>query len=244
MICALAPMGFINGDIPHNKNVIIRTLSEYSGKADIILFGEAFLQGFYAATFDPVHDEQIAVSLQDPTMEEIRSAARQYAAAVSFGFIEKADDLFFSSQITIGADGGIIDLYRRVSPGWKEAFANDRYREGDAFHSFSFMGKKIVTALCGDLWFDENTIAVRQLAPDVVFWPVYTDFNFEEWNTSMKHEYAEQAAKACKTVLYVNSFCKDKEDDEIARGGAALFQDGHILQEIPAGSEGILLVDL
>ena len=46
MKCALAAVGFINENITYNKKVITDTMITYAGKADIILFGEAFLQGF------------------------------------------------------------------------------------------------------------------------------------------------------------------------------------------------------
>lgn len=35
----------------------------------------------------------------------------------------------------------MIDLYRRVSPGWKESFADEHYREGEEFHSFLFLDR-------------------------------------------------------------------------------------------------------
>ena len=244
MKCALASMGFINGDLQYNKKVIIDTLIACSSKADIVIFGEAFLQGFYGATFHVEHDTQIAISQDDPIIHEICSTARQYAIAVSFGFIEKAEKYFYSSQITIDKNGTMIDMYRRVSPGWKEPFANRQYREGNGFHSFHFMGQKIVIGLCGDLWYDENVDRVNQLNPDVVFWPVYTDFHSEEWNTSEKYEYASQAMKFCDKVLYVNSVCSDKEGVEIARGGSAFFENGKIRLEIPSGKEAILLVEI
>ena len=56
MKCALASMGFINEDIEYNKNVIIQTMIKYAKDADIVIFGEAFLQGFYGATFEVGHD--------------------------------------------------------------------------------------------------------------------------------------------------------------------------------------------
>ena len=237
-------MGFINEDLQHNKSVIIDAMIALSTRADIVIFGEAFLQGFYGATFDVEHDTQLAVSQNNPIIREICSAAKQFAIAVSFGFIEKADNCFYSSQITIDANGSVIDLYRRVSPGWKESFASEQYCEGTGFHRFSFHGKNIVIGLCGDFWFDENIAEVNRLTPDVVFWPVYTDFNFDEWNTAMKHEYAAQAKQLCETVLYVNSYCKDKAGDEFAKGGSALFTNGHIRAEIPSGKEDILLVEI
>ena len=223
MKCALAAMGFIDGDIQYNKSVIIDTMKNYSDTADIVIFGEAFLQGFYCADFNVEHDEKIAVSRSDSIITEICSAAEKYKLAVSFGFIEKEGDLFYSSQLTVDQAGKVIDLYRRVSPGWKESFADEHYREGEEFHSFLFLDRKVVVGLCGDLWFDTNIDRINKLHPDIVFWPVYTDFNEHEWNTSEKLEYAAQAGRIKSKVLYVNSLCKDREADDIARGGAALF---------------------
>ena len=244
MRCALAAVGFKNEDERFNKKVIIDTMEKYADKADIVVFGEAFLQGFYGANFDPEHDEQIAVSTDDIILKEISDEAERYGIAVSFGFIEKCEEKFFSSQITIDKNGKIIDLYRRVSEGWKVPNTNERYCEGKDFHTFSFMDKNIVVGLCGDLWFDENAEAINQLNADVVFWPVYTDYNYDKWNKEIKIEYAEQAGKIKTKVLYVNSYCLDKDGYEIARGGAAVFMNGKILEEIPSGEEGILTVEI
>lgn len=244
MRCALAAVGFKNEDVQFNKKVMIDTLEKYANEADIVIFGEAFLQGFYGANFDPKHDEKIAVSTEDFVMKEMCVTAKKYDIAVSFGFIEKCEDKFFSSQITIDKNGKIADLYRRVSEGWKEPEANERYCEGKGFHTFSFMDKSIAVGLCGDLWFDKNAEAINQLNADAVFWPVYTDYNCEEWNTTTKEEYAKQAGKINKKVLYVNSYCLNKDGDEIARGGAAVFEGGKILEEIPSGKENVLVVEM
>ena len=207
MKCVLASRGFINENIIFNKGIIINTMIEFSNNADIVIFGEAFLQGFYGITFDVEHDNKLAITQNDCIIKDICSIARKYRIAVSFGFIEKLEDIFYSSQITINSKGNVIDLYRRVSSGWKESFANEKYCEGKGFHTFSFMGRKIVVGLCGDLWLDTNVDEVKQLQPDIVFWPVYTDFNYKEWNETIKYEYAIQASRICNKVLYVNSFC-------------------------------------
>lgn len=244
MRCALASIGFINENIMFNKKVIVDTMIKYANEADIVIFGEAFLQGFYGATFDVEHDNMLAITQDDPIIKDICAVARQYTVAVSFGFIEKAEEVFYSTQITIDSDGNIIDIFRRVSPGWKETFADEQYCEGKGFHTFRFMEKNVVVGLCGDLWFDENVCEVTQLHPDVVFWPVYTDFNYQKWNEEIKYDYAAQAGKICENVLYVNPFCLDKEEDEIARGGSALFGNGKIEKESPAGREGVLVVEV
>ena len=237
-------MGFINEDVQYNKKVIIETMIKYAKDVDIVVFDEAFLQVFYGATFEVEHDNELAVSQDDSIIKEIGVVAKEHKVAVSFGFIEKARELFYSSQITIDSNGEVIDVYRRVSPGWKESSANEQYCEGKEFQIFEFMGQNIAVGLCGDFWFDENVMRIKKLSPDIILWPVYTDFNYNEWNKSMKYEYAEQAGKIGGKVLYVNSVCKDKDEEEIARGGAALFIDGKIDREIPSGKEDILLVEV
>lgn len=240
----LAALGFINSEINYNKKVIIDTMEKTSTKADMILFGEAFLQGFYALDFKSEKDFERALSIDDPIIKEIKKAARDYNIGVSFGFIELDKDKIYSSQLTIDRSGEIINIFRRVSPGWKEPFANERYIEGNGFHSFTLGGEKIVIGLCGDLWNKENLEKVKELNPDVVWWPVYTDYNYKNWNYEIKYEYCIQASKFCKNTLYVNSYCLDKADeDEIAKGGAAYFYDGIIKKEIPSGEEGILLIE-
>lgn len=40
---ALAAKGFINGDLDYNSRVILETLEDYRDRADMVLFGEAFM---------------------------------------------------------------------------------------------------------------------------------------------------------------------------------------------------------
>ena len=203
MMIALAAVGFKNGDTAYNKEKIISVIREHRYHSDLILFGETFLQGFDSLSWNYDSDKSIAVTRNDPVIDEIREAAKECSVAVSFGYIEK---------------------------------------EGDGFHLFSFEDKKFAVGLCGDLWDDGNVEQMKTLNADIVLWPVYTDFNYEEWNTTIKNEYAEQAARFAHGVCYVNSVCMDREGVEIAKGGAAYFLDGRIKYQTPAGEESILYV--
>jgi N-carbamoylputrescine amidase len=169
MRIALAALGFINKDINYNKMVIIDTLNNLKNKVDIVLFGEAFLQGFDSLSFDYGEDKYIPLSIYSNVIREIIEAAKENKIAVSFGFIENEDNKVYSSQLTIDSEGNIVNLYRRVSKGWKETYATEEYCEGSSFSSFSFMGKRIVVGLCGDLWYEENIKAIQELNPNIVF---------------------------------------------------------------------------
>jgi len=240
MNVALAAVGFRTGDIDYNKNRIIDALKKYSKVNDLVVFGETFLQGFDCLCWDFEKDKDVALEQHSAVIDEIRDAARSCGTAVSFGYVERDGDSLFSSQLTIGAEGEVVDNFRRVSKGWKEPVADHHYREGEGFHVFSLNGKSIAIGLCGDLWYDDNVRAMRALDADVVLWPVYTDFDFAAWNESIKLEYAEQAKGFGECVLLVNSVCLESDVPEIARGGAACFHDGRIVCEVSAGKENVL----
>ena len=109
MKCALAAAGFINGDIEYNKAVLADTLGKCAGKADAVIFGEAFLQGFDSLNFTAGHDMAVAVSREGRVIHELCQLAKEHAIAISFGFLEQDCGAFFSSQLTIDQTGRILD---------------------------------------------------------------------------------------------------------------------------------------
>ena len=119
MQIALAAAGFYDRNIEYNKNKIISILQQMREKADLIVFGETFLQGFECLDWKYETDSRMAVEMTDPIITEIRAAAENNRIAVSFGFVEKENNTLYSSQLTVGQNGDILNLFRRVSKGWK-----------------------------------------------------------------------------------------------------------------------------
>ena len=236
----LAGLGFIDGDINYNKNVIINTIKKYNN-VDIIVFGEAFLQGFNAVKFKYEDDVNVAVSINDDVINEITKTVKEYQVGISFGYFEKDNDSIYSSQLTIDKNGCIIDNYRRVSEGWKEKYADEHYKEGRSFKPFDFLGKKFIVALCGDLWYDENIDIIENIDTDIVLWPVYTDFISYQWNSLIKYEYAGRVQALYRDVLFVNSYKLNGSEEE-AKGGCCQFNNDEIIKESPSGKEDVLLV--
>ncbi len=85
---------------------------------------------------------------------------------------------------------------------------------------------------------------MNDIKSDIVLWPVYTDFNYDEWNKKEKYEYAIQADKLKRPVLYVNPYSLDMYEEESARGGACLFLDSLIRNEIPSGKEDVSIIEI
>lgn len=245
MKIALASAPVKTRDIEFNMRAMTDAMNKASGQADVILFGESVLQGFDCLCWNYETDKQMAVSLTDAPIQRMCEAAREYGIAVSFGFIEHIDDILSSSQIFIGSDGEIINVFHRISVGWKEYDKTDEhYREGKNFQKFRYGGKSFATGLCGDLWTDGRPEEMKAMEADIVLWPVWCDYNADEWNNNIKHEYAEQATLCGDCVLLVNPYCADADVTGAAAGSAACFKGGRIAAEMPSGQSGMIIVEI
>ena len=242
MKIALASAPVKTGNMEFNMASMLAAMRDVRGKADVIVFGESVLQGFDSLCWNYEKDRQMAVALTDVPIRKMCEAARENGLAVSFGFIERGTDVLYSSQIFIGADGEIVDVFHRVSIGWKEYTQTDEhYCEGDCFERFEYRGKTFAVGLCGDLWTDGRPEEMKALNADVVLWPVWCDYAAEEWNTTTKYEYAEQAALCGNCVLLVNPFCADDDAADCAVGSGVHFENGAIIAEHPSGTPGVVI---
>lgn len=206
------------------------------GGHDLICFGESYLQGFEGLTWDYDQDLQIALTVEDEGIERIRSIAKRHQCAISFGFIEKEGNQLYSANMVIGKNGETVDLYRRVSKGWKEPIANEKYAEGDGFHTFEYLGKTFATAICGDLFYESHIKDLSQLKVDALLWPLYVDYSISDWREKAFDDYKAQTRPMPYPVLMINSFV---DVPTRANGGCYVFQHGGILSALPMGEVGI-----
>ena len=224
-----------NRNIEFNMSQIERALIESKGKADVLCFGEAFLQGFDALCWDYVIDKDIAVELTSEAINQLRAWTAKYKISLIVGYIERDAEELYSSCVAIEG-GEIVHNYRRISKGWKEYSKTDNhYQEGRDVVSFRLRGKEMTIALCGDLWEYPERFKTESL----LIWPVYINFTIDEWKSGTLDEYAEQAALASKDVLMINSI----DSDPVNHGGSFHFREGRIIERIPFDEEGILIVE-
>lgn len=223
-----------NKNIEFNISRIERAMREMQGKVDLLCFGEAFLQGFDSLCWDYEIDKNIAVSKASEPMERLRKMTLQYGMAVLFGYIERDGEKLYSSCAVI-ADGAVVHNYRRISKGWKEFTRTDEhYCEGRSTGEFRLQGKDFMIALCGDLWdFPE-----RFQTEHTLLWPVYVNYQTEEWEDGVIDEYAAQAALAARETLMINPL----DSDPVNHGGSFCFRNGTVAQKLPFDTEGVLVV--
>lgn len=104
-------------DIGFNLKQIEKAIVE-SKDADLVCFGEAFLQGFAAVTSDYEMDIKMAAEQDSLPVAKIRELSLQYRKAVMVGYIEKDGRDIYSSYALI-ENGDIVRNYRRISKNWK-----------------------------------------------------------------------------------------------------------------------------
>lgn len=235
MRIGLVSYEFINNDISFNISQIGKAMKYSRGKADLLCFGESFLQGFDSLNWSYEHDRQIAVSDDSPTMRKLCSMTVQYGIDLLLGYIEKCDDHIYSSCAFI-EKGKITHNYRRISKGWKECkISDEHYKEGSHTDEFLYQGRSLMIALCGDMWDFPEKFKTN----GILIWPVYVNLTLEEWQT-YEPEYTEQAFLAANRTLMINSISKNPK----SHGGAFVFTGGKTESKLPFDIEDILIVEV
>ena len=225
-----------NRNTAFNLRQIERALREAQGKADLLCFSEAFLQGFDSLRWNYTADRETAVAADSPIMARLKAWTKQYGVALLLGYIERAGDRLYSSCAVLD-DGALLYNYRRISEGWKEARLTDaHYQEGHDVGDFLLRDVRLRLALCGDLW----VYPERFRTDATLIWPVYVNYSVEEWNDGELSAYAAQAALAAERVLMVNPL----DSDPVNHGGSFCFERGRVAARLPFDQEGILIVDI
>lgn len=220
------------------KSFIEKTKEE---APDLLLFGEAFLQGFDSLSFNYHEDIKTAVSVESDAVFEIRKYAEKAQTAIGFGFIESDNGALFSSYLIVGKNGETICKYQRVSPGWRIAKTSSEYCEGDTFRTCAIAEKTLAVIICGDLWEDSLLARITALKADAFLWPVFCAYKKREWEQSIRAEYAARAAGVNAPVLFVNS--RIGEEGAYSAGGAAVFFAGTTVLELPMEETGFLVYE-
>lgn len=213
-------------DIEYNMRVMKQAMREaVNNEADLILFGEAFLQGFEAMRFVYKEDVQKALFQTGVEITKVRQWAKESNLAVGFGYYENKAGGLYSSYMFIDEKGAILNNYRRVSRGWKKSHTNPDYREGRTFQNFTWRNLRMTPLVCGDFWEDEliTTIAACDPVTDLFLWPVHCDYPEDKWDNEERKAYRERSQILEKPILFYNNYIDEKNR---AQGGTYLWRQG------------------
>ncbi len=239
MKIAIAAVCFENGNISFNIAQMKKWMeTAKKDGADLVCFGEAFLQGMESLGWNYDADINVAVSVDSAVFDEMKEASRKIGIDVMFGYYEREDGKIYSSYALLGG-GEVLYNARRLTRGWMGYDRGDaRYSASDAVDLFTYRGLKCAVAIGSDLWERTEDFV---LAEDLLFWPIYITYTPSEWKKEgEQYEYALKAAEAAENVLLINSFA----DTGDSYGGCSWFDCGEIRESLDMGKEGILFVEV
>ena len=238
MKIALASAKFKNNDVPFNlRQIEDCMLQAKEAGAELVCFGEAFLQGFDALTWYWERDRDVAVTTDSEVFRALERLTADTGIDLLVGFLEREGEEIYSSCALL-SEGRAVHTYRRISRGWKDFRKTDgHYREGREVTPFRWRGRTCLIALCGDLWDAPERFRQGQ---DLLFWPVYVNFPLEEWREAIRGDYAEQARSVCPRTLLIASVTAPPDPE--ASGGCADYGPGGAVLE--PGREGVLIVEV
>lgn len=237
MKIGLVSYEFNNGKIEYNIEKIEKAIISANGKADLLCFGETFLQGFDSLSWNYEIDKNIAIIKDSFIMDKLKNRSEKYNIDLGIGYIEREREQIFSSFVVI-EKGKIIHNYRRITKNWKEySITDEHYCEGEISETFIYKNKEFKIALCGDMWICPEKFKTN----GILLWPVYCNFSKDEWENTEQYDYAKQSKLASDNVLLVNSITKD---EPISAGGAYYFKNGKIEKSLELDKEDILFVEI
>lgn len=237
MKIGLVSYEFKNGKIEYNIEKIEKAIISSNGSADLLCFGETFLQGFDSLSWNYEIDKNIAITKESVTMEKLKKLSEKYKIDLGIGYIEREKENIYSSFVVI-EKGKIIQNYRRITKNWKEySITDEHYCEGKISASFIYKNREFKIALCGDMWICPEKFKTN----GILLWPVYCNFTKEEWENTEQSDYAKQSKLVSDNVLLVNSITKE---EPISVGGAYYFKNGKIEKSLELNKEDILFVEI
>lgn len=237
MKIGLVSYEFKNGEIEYNIEKIEKAIISANGKADLLCFGETFLQGFDSLSWNYETDKDVAITKDSLIMEKLKKLSEKYKIDLGIGYIEREKEKIYSSFVVI-EKGKTIHNYRRITKNWKEySITDEHYCEGEASETFIYKNREFKIALCGDMWICPEKFKTS----GILLWPVYCNFTKDEWYNTEQYDYERQSKLASDNVLLVNSITKD---ESISVGGAYYFKNGKIEKSLELDKEDVLIVEI
>ena len=185
-------------DPDQNLARALERLREAGSKgAKVICLPELFRTQYFCQREDPSLFD-LAEPIPGPTTQAIAETARTTKAVVIASIFEKrAPGIYHNTAVTIGSDGTILGIYRKMhipdDPLYYEKFY---FTPGDlGFRAFPTEEAKIGTLVCWDQWYPEGARLTALRGAEVLFYPTAIG-----WHPAEKQAYGKAQHDAWRTI--------------------------------------------
>jgi len=217
--------------------------------ADLVLYAEAALTGLINNN-DPAHDLPLGQPIPGPATEALARAARARRTWVGFGLLERDRGALYDAAVLLSAKGEIALHYRRIQPQWHGQDADPGiYRQGSEISAVETPYGRMGFLLCGDLFDDDVVRHARALELDWLLFPFarcFSDGAVDQarWERDDLPAYLERVRRVGATALAVNYLAHRSLLGGAFGGALVVSGDGTLIDHLPLGRTGTLLVDL
>jgi N-carbamoylputrescine amidase len=165
--------------------------------AQIVCLPELFRTQYFCqreelALFD------LAEEIPGPSTRKLGEVAREAKVAIVASLFEKrAPGLYHNTAVTIGADGAIASVYRKMHiPDDPLYYEKYYFAPGDlGFKAVDMEFGRIGTLVCWDQWYPEGARLTALQGAEVLFYPTAIG-----WHPAEKDEFGEAQYDAWKTI--------------------------------------------
>jgi N-carbamoylputrescine amidase len=218
--------------------------------ARIVCLPELFRSRYFCQSED-VARFALAEPIPGPTTERLGklAAAREITIVASL-FEKRAEGLYHNTAVTLGPDGRISSVYRKMhipdDPLYYEKFY---FAPGDlGFPSVAAREAQIATLVCWDQWFPEAARLVALAGAQIVFYPTAIGWQFDEPPEvdAAQHDAWEtiQRSHAIANGVFVAVVNRVGREDAVRFWGQSFLADpfGRVLARASASEEETLVV--
>ena len=228
------------GNIDQSLSLICAyTLQAEKQGVDLICFPECFLQGYL---LDKEWVNQLAIDFNSSEFRQILDRLSELKIAVVFGIIEKSNDLFFNTAVTIVADAK-ISQYRKANLLKSE---KQIFQSGIETPIFSIEGVLLGIRICYDLNFSQTITATANAGAQLIVCPSNNMLNretAEEWKEQHTVIRCKRAKEA--SVWLLSSDVTGHRDGCISFGPTSLISPlGDVIDQVPLMQTGMIVCDI
>ena len=180
------------GDVAANLAIILRATAQAAQRGvHLLVFPECFLTGYY----NRERVDRVSRQIDRDTFSALRAVAKSNRTAILVGYYEIQRRGLYNSGLLIGADGAILDNYRKraLYGDWEKS----TFRRGTQPVLVELRGVTIAVLICFDIEFPELARECARHGADLIAVP-----------TSLMEPYGHIArhvipARAIENQLYI-----------------------------------------
>lgn len=225
----------ILGDVPSALRYMESAASQ-AVDADLVLFPEAFLQGYLAT---PEHVARHAIDDLTPILRRLIHVR----PALVFGVIERRGSAYYNSAVVVKG-GRLLGVYRKTHLYGSEL---DVFQPGDGYPVFDVSGVTFGINICYDARFPEASAPIAAAGAQVLLLLAQNMMPREralEWQ-DRHNEIRRERVRETGMWLVSADVTGERGADRIGLGPTcAIDPSGRVVAQVPLGSPGMITVQI